>query len=117
MDKNFLIEKYLEVIKICNNNDMGYNWEDSEYSVNFIENKTNCEFTFARRFFGLYSYIHLRISEYGYSYRITRDEYKILRGAYLYRENELKSKKANSVFPGQARNKKITDIINDADDN
>jgi hypothetical protein len=111
LDKQFLIEKYLEVIKLAENRKFGYDWEDSVYHVEFWGNKESCEIKFCRRFLGLFSYIDLRIGEYGYSYKITRKEYKLLKTAHYEREEELKRIKLQKTFVDYSRDKKIIEVI------
>lgn len=108
-----LVKICLDIISYAQSKDLLYDWEYEQYTINFEKNSNKYEIRFERYFFGFMSEIRLSenndtISECD----LTRQEFKMLKKAFIDREDVLKDLKFKKAFSEIQRDRKINQIIN-----
>ena len=111
MDKNFLIEKTVDIIRDADEQNLKYDYDDG-YIVEFIENGKLYNIKFSRRIFGLFSYIRLSETYHNLvGFRINRKDFKILKKSYFDREEVFRKERLNRLFPDKKRDDVLNEIL------
>ncbi len=108
-----LVKICLDIISDAQSKDLLYDWEYEQYTINFEKNSNKYEIRFERYFFGFMS--EIRLSENNDTISgcdLTRQEFKMLKKAFIDREDVLKDLKFKKAFSEIQRDRKINQIIN-----
>lgn len=108
-----LVKICLDVISDAQSKDLIYDWEYEQYTINFEKKSKKYEIQFERYFFGFMSEIKLsENSDIISDCDLTRQEFNMLKKAFIDREDDLKELKFKKAFSEIQRERKINQIIN-----